>query len=252
MQTLLKVRNIKKNYLNHKKEIKKALIDVSFDLYKGEILGLLGVNGAGKTTLSSIIASLHPPTLGEILWEDVSIYKRLYEYRKIIGFCPQKQNLDLNLTIEQNLIMQGRFFGLPKGLIEKNKESLLEKFSLKEYAKEKADVLSGGYKQRFLIARTLMHNPKFVIFDEPTVGLDPNIRQKLLTYISSLKEEGVTVILTTHYLEEAEKISDRVCFIDSGKIMVIDTPEKLKNDLQKKSLEEVFLHLTKGEEENES
>ncbi len=248
MSILLKIRNIKKVYLNHKNEPKEALADVSFDLCKGEIFSLLGVNGAGKTTLSSIIASLHPPTKGEVLYEGRSIYDDLYEYRKIVGFCPQKQNLDLNLTLEQNLIIQGRFFGLEKRVIEKNKEHLLEKFSLKEYAKEKADVLSGGYKQRFLIARTLMHSPRFVIFDEPTVGLDPNIRHRLLRYISDLKKEGVTVLLTTHYLEEAEKISDRVCFIDKGQILVIDTPDKLIGDLKKKNLEEVFLHLVRGEE----
>lgn len=251
MHTLIKIRNIRKHFYINKKETREALKGLSFDLYRGEIFGLLGVNGAGKTTLSSIIASLTPPTSGDLLYEEKSIYEMLYQYRKIIGFCPQKQNLDVALTLEQNLIMQGRFYGLDLKEIIKQKDYLLEKFSLKEYMNEKADVLSGGYKQRFLIARTLMHKPKIVILDEPTVGLDPNVRQKLLSYISSLKEDGVTVLITTHYLEEVEKISDRVCIIDKGEMKVLDTPNNLINDLKKKNLEDVFLHLIEGEKENE-
>ncbi len=243
-QTLLKIRNINKKYYL-KKSIKYALNNVSFNLFKGEIFSLLGVNGAGKTTLSSIISSLIPPTSGEILWNDKSIYKNLLEYRKIIGFCPQYQNLDPVLTLEQNLIFQGRYYGIPKKELFNKTDYLLKRFELEEYAKFNVEVLSGGYKQRFLIARTLIHSPKLVVLDEPTVGLDPQVRHKLWEFILSLKAEGITVILTTHYLDEAEKLSDRVCVIDNGKIKIIDTPEKLINDLKKKNLEDVFLHLLK-------
>ena len=247
-QTLLKIRNLHKTYHCKKKNKKEALSDVSFDLLKGEIFSLLGVNGAGKTTLSSIIASLHPPTKGIVLWKDKSIYDDLIHYRKIIGFCPQHQNLDSNLTLEQNLIFQGRYYGLSKSELEERTDYLLKRFELNEYAKSKVDVLSGGYQQRFLIARTLIHNPKLVILDEPTVGLDPQVRRKLWQYILGLKEEGISVILTSHYLDEAEMLSDRVCVIDQGKVLLIDTPEKLKNDWKKKNLEDVFLHLLKEEE----
>ena len=247
-QALLKIKNLYKTYHCKKKNIKDALSDVSFDLLKGEIFSLLGVNGAGKTTLSSILSSLHPPTKGTVLWNDKSIYDDLINYRKIIGFCPQHQNLDSNLTLEQNLIFQGRYYGLSKHELEERTDYLLKRFELTEYAKSKVDVLSGGYQQRFLIARTLIHNPKLVILDEPTVGLDPQVRRKLWQYILSLKEEGISVILTTHYLDEAEMLFDRVCVIDKGKVLIIDTPEKLKNDWKKKNLEDVFLHLLKEEE----
>lgn len=247
-QTLLKIRNLHKVYYSRKKIQKNALSDVSFDILKGEIFSFLGVNGAGKTTLSSIVASLHPPTKGIVFWNDKSIYEDLVCYRKIVGFCPQHQNLDYNLNLEQNLIFQGRYYGLSKKDLEDRIEYLLKRFELNEYAKSKLDVLSGGYKQRFLIARTLVNNPKLVILDEPTVGLDPQVRRKLWQYILSLKKEGISVVLTTHYLDEAEVLSDRVCVIDKGKIIIIDTPEKLKNDWKQKNLEDVFLHLLKEEE----
>lgn len=244
---LLKISNLHKSYYCRKKLIKKALVDINLSLFEGEIFSLLGVNGAGKTTLSSIIASLSPSTKGSVLWQNRSIYEDLLSYRKILGFCPQYQNLDANLTLEQNLIFQGKYYGLNKDRIEEKTEELLTKFELKEYAKAKVEVLSGGYRQRFLIARTLIHSPRLVILDEPTVGLDPQVRHRLWDYMFNLKKEGITLLLTTHYLDEAENLSDRVCLIDQGKIKVIDTPDNLKKDLKKKNLEEVFLHLLESE-----
>jgi len=247
-QILLKARNLSKVYSN-KKTSKKALSGVNFELFHGEVFSLLGVNGAGKTTLSSLLASLHPSTEGEILWQNRSIYDDLPAYRKIIGLCPQYQNLDPLLTLEQNLVFQGRYYGMAKNRLKERIEYLLSRFELEEYAKCKADELSGGYKQRFLIARALVHEPTLVILDEPTVGLDPQVRHKLWDYIRNFKKEGITVILTTHYLDEAEKLSNRVCVIDKGKIITIDTPENLKKEWKKGNLEEVFLHLLKGEDE---
>lgn len=245
---LLKIRHICKNYPLKKGKVKKALVDINLDIFKGEIFGLLGVNGAGKTTLSSIIATLHPPTKGFIEWQGQSIDQTLFAYRQILGFCPQHQNLDPYLSLRQNLIFQGKYYGMSAKDIEKKTQYLLERFELEEYASLKIGVLSGGYKQRFLIARTLIHSPNLVILDEPTVGLDPQVRHKLWAYIKELRDEGISVLLTTHYLDEAEKLSDRVCVIDQGKIKVIDTPEKLKFDWKKQNLEEVFLHLLQGEE----
>jgi ABC-2 type transport system ATP-binding protein len=243
MIPFLSIRNLSKSYLCKKKLFKEALVDFNLDLFKGEILSLLGVNGAGKTTLSSLIATLHPPTKGDILWQGRSIYEELFSYRKIIGFCPQEQNLDPHLTLQQNLLFQAKFYGLPEKEVEERTQLLLKKFELSEYADVKVDVLSGGYRQRFLIARTLIHQPQLVILDEPTVGLDPQVRHKLWNFIVDLKNEGVTILLTTHYLDEAEQLSDRVCVIDQGKIKTLGTPEKLKEDWKKKNLEEVFLHL---------
>ena len=235
---LLKIKNIKKRYNS-----KQALKGVSLDIYKGEILGLLGVNGAGKTTLSSIIATLHPPTEGDIECEGVSIYEDVATYRYKIGFCPQKPNLNPDLTLEQNLRLSGSYYQMTQEHINTRLAFLIEQFGLREYLHQKAQVLSGGYKQRFMIARALMHNPQLVILDEPTVGLDPHIRRQLWQQIKDLKQLGVTVILTTHYLDEAEQLSDRVCVLDGGLIKLIDTPDKLKSDFKMKNLEDVFIAL---------
>jgi len=241
---LLSIQNIKKTFTTNVKTI-RALKGVSLDIYQGEILSLLGVNGAGKTTLSSIISSLNPPTSGDILYEGKSIYQDLIDYRRIIGFCPQKPNIDAMLSIEENLYFAGRYFNVPEAEIKKRAQLLMKKFNLTQYATSKGSILSGGYKQRFLLARTLMHQPKIVILDEPTVGLDPHIRRNLWDVIKELKNDGVTVLLTTHYLDEAEYLSDRVCILDKGVIKLIDTPKNLKETYNQDNLENVFIELIK-------
>ncbi len=238
---LLSIKKLTKHYSVRKGEIKKALNDVSFDIKEGEIFGLLGVNGAGKTTLSSILSTRHPPTSGNIYHDGVSIYDKLFSYRKLVGFCPQKPNLDKSLTLEETLVFGGRCFGLSKKESEKRKDELVEDFTLGEYVNSHVHELSGGYKQRFLIARSIIHSPKFVILDEPTVGLDPHIRHQLWEFIRKLRTKGISVLLTTHYLDEAEVLSDRVCFISRGEIKVIDTPENLMASYDQNNLEKVFL-----------
>ena len=239
---LLSIKNITKTFHTPNKII-KALKGVSLDIHQGEILSLLGVNGAGKTTLSSIISSLNPPTSGDIFYQNESIYKDLINYRGIIGFCPQKPNIDGMLSIKENLHFAGRYFNIPETEIKKRAQELMEKFNLTQYAQSKGSILSGGYKQRFLLARTLMHKPKIVILDEPTVGLDPHIRRNLWDVIKELKKDGVTVLLTTHYLDESEYLSDRVCILDKGVIKLIDTPENLKSIYHQDNLEEVFIEI---------
>lgn len=238
MKTLIQVKSVKKLYTN-----KEALKGVSLDLHEGEIFALLGVNGAGKTTLSTILAGLHPPTHGDVLFQGDSIYKNIVSYRKIVGFCPQKPNLDLSLTLEENLIFAGRYHRMSPTDIQARIKWLMDEFDLHEYAKSKASVLSGGYKQRFLIARSLLHRPKLIILDEPTVGLDPHIRRQLWEQIKVLKQNGSSILLTTHYLDEAEYLSDRVCIIDRGSIKTIDTPAHLKSMYGLDRLEDVFIKL---------
>lgn len=238
---LLEAKHLSKTYFSQGKPIKIALQDVSVHLYKGEVFGLLGVNGAGKTTLSSILATLHPPSGGDVVWQGQSIYQNLLDYRKIVGFCPQNPNIEKNLTMEENLVFAGRCYGLSKNQAYSRKEALLEQFGLEAYARFKVDQLSGGYRQRFLIARSLMHEPQFVILDEPTVGLDPHVRRQLWEVIANLRSSRISVLLTTHYLDEAEMLSDRVCLIHEGRIRTVDTPENLKRYHQKNNLEEVFL-----------
>ncbi len=204
------------------------------------------MNGAGKTTLSSIIATLHPATSGDIEYKGVSIYRDIPAFRRKLGYCPQKPNLHPLLTLEENLLFAGRFYGIPEDELRARIEKLAEQFELKKYLKDKAEVLSGGYKQRFMIARSLLHNPEIVILDEPTVGLDPHIRRQLWDVIRDLKKAGITVIITTHYLDEAEKLSDRVCILDKGQIKLIDTPDKLMADFNQKNLEDMFIELLKA------
>ena len=238
---LISIRNVSKTYYKNKTPLKEALKGASFDVFSGEVLGLLGVNGAGKTTLSSIIASLHPPTSGDVLWQGKSIYKDLFNYRRQLGFCPQHPNIDQVLTIKESLLFAGKYYGLSGSAAKKRRDELMEKFDLTNSGKSLSTHLSGGQRQRFILARTLMHSPKLVILDEPTVGLDPHIRRELWDIIRELRRKQISVLLTTHYLDEAEFLSDRICLLHEGTIRTIDTPKNLKQRHKKNNLEEVFL-----------
>ncbi|EKD23285.1 MAG: ABC transporter, ATP-binding protein [uncultured bacterium] len=240
MSSLIALKNVSKRYKGASKD---AVRDVSFEIKSNEIFSLLGVNGAGKSTTFSMIATQHPVTSGTILWDGVSIYDNLLEYRKIIGLCPQKPSLDKKLTVEKNLYFAGKFFGLSDEAIKLRIEQVSYMLGLQGYMNIKIDELSGGYVQRCSIARSLMHSPKLLLLDEPTVGLDPHIRRQLWQLIENLKRDGVTIVLVTHYLDEAEFLSDRVCILDKGAIIAIDKPENLKNSFAKNNLEDVFLEL---------
>ena len=240
-ELFLQIQKVSKTYYDKKRLVKEALKKVSLDLYKGEVLGLLGVNGAGKTTLVSIVATLHPPTAGDVFWNRESIYKNLLEYRSVVGFCPQHANIEKQLSLGENLVFSGRCYGLSKADALTRRNKLVDQFKLEEYVNSYIDQVSGGYKQRFLIARALMHEPELVILDEPTVGLDSHIRRELWEVIADLRSQNITVILTTHYLDEAEHLSDRICLIHGGTIRTVDTPGNLKVQHEKNNLEEVFL-----------
>lgn len=245
---ILQIKNVSKTYKDQQR-IVHALNDVSFTINQGEIFGLLGVNGAGKTTLSSLLATIHPPTQGDILYNGTSIYQNIYTYRRALGLCPQIQNLDQFLNVRDNLVFSGRYYLIPEKEIQERVDQLLHEFELTRYAHFEVDQLSGGTKQRVLIARALVHKPKIVLFDEPTVGLDPDIRRKLWTHIQALKNQGITVILTTHYLDEAEVLSDRVCMLSKGRVMLIESVADLKQKHKLDKLEDIFLHLTQQEEQ---
>lgn len=245
---ILRIQSIVKTYQSNNALV-NALDNVSFSINKGEIFGLLGPNGAGKTTLSSLLATLHPPTSGDILYNGISIYNDIMHYRYDLGFCPQYQNLDQFLTVEENLYFAGRYFLVPKDVLAERIAKLLARFDLEKYANFAINQLSGGNKQRVLIARALIHNPKIIIFDEPTVGLDPDIRRILWQQIKDLKALGITIILTTHYLDEAEYLSDRVCFLHKGKIALIEKTQELKNTYGNISLEEIFIRLVQEQKE---
>lgn len=243
-KSILEIKNLTKTYHSNGQDV-CALDGVTLNIQSGEIFGLLGVNGAGKTTLSSILATLHPPTSGTILFQGVSIYEDLSRYRSALGFCPQQQNLDNDLTVFENLMFAGRYFVMPKKKIVERVQFLMQEFDLEQYRNFDVDDLSGGNKQRVLIARALMHEPSIVILDEPTVGLDPDIRRKLWDLILSLKAQGITVILTTHYLDEAEYLSDRICIMNKGKVLLIEPLKELKARHEQARLEDIFLRLMK-------
>lgn len=236
--SLLKLNNVSKYYGQ-----KAALTNVSLELYSQEIVGLLGVNGAGKTTLSSLVSTLHPVTHGDIFFHEKSIYKDLPAYRQHIGYCPQQPNLNPLLSVHDNLWFAAKYYGMDNEAITQRLDELNQSLGIYEYLSYFPNELSGGWKQRYMIARTLLHKPKIVILDEPTVGLDPNIRQQLWFYIKHIKSEGACVLLTTHYLDEAEALSDRICILDKGEVKLIDTPANLLKTFEKGRLEDVFLQL---------
>lgn len=239
---LIQVQSVSKFYGAH-----RALYDVSLDLHKGEVVSLLGANGAGKTTLSSIIASLSKPSSGDVLFKGTSIYRDLIGFRNKLGFCPQKPNFTSTLTIKEHLIFAGHYYLMEKELLHERVHFLLKHFELDRYQDQSPTVLSGGYKQRLLIARALIHQPELIILDEPTVALDPHVRRHVWDLIKELKKQGVTVLLTTHYLDEAELLSDRVCVLEKGVVLLVDTPQHLLETYNKQNLEAVFLQLLEEE-----
>lgn len=240
---LLSAENISKVRLLNKQP-KTVLDNVSLHIKHGEIVGLLGVNGAGKTTLASIIASLHPPASGDVKFNGVSIYSNLTDYRLKLGYCPQLPNFENNLSVRENLVFAGRYYGMQKAEIAQQAERLMHQFELTQYSDTAPDKLSGGYQRRLLLARTLMHNPSLVILDEPTVGLDPYARRALLDAIKALKTNNIAVLLTTHYLDEVEQLTDRVYIIDQGRNVAQGTLAKLNQHYKTTTLEELFFAAT--------
>jgi len=223
----------------------KAVKGISFDVKEGEVFSLLGPNGAGKTTTIKMLATLLKPSGGEAKIFGYDILKQREKVREVIGIVFQEPALDIRLTGKENLDFHARLYGLDS---ETRKQRIAQVLNLVELS-DKADVLvknySGGMKRRLEIARELMHFPKILFLDEPTLGLDPQTRRKIWEYVLGLnKEEKITIILTTHYMEEADFLCQRVGIIDQGKIIAMDTPSNLKNSLNKKTLEDVFLHLT--------
>lgn len=240
---LLSAEHISKTRMLNKRP-KMVLDDVSLHINRGEIVGLLGVNGAGKTTLASIIASLHPADSGDVKYNGVSIYSDLIAYRLKLGYCPQQPNFENNLSVRENLIFAGRYYGLPIAVINQRADQLMQQFELAQYTDTTPDKLSGGYQRRLLLARTLMHDPHLVILDEPTVGLDPYARRALLDAIKSLKAKKIAVLLVTHYLDEVEQLTDRVYIIDQGHNIAQGTLAELNKIYTTTTLEELFFAAT--------
>ncbi len=244
-QTIITVQDLVKNYGSF-----QAVKGLSFEVYEGEIFGLLGPNGAGKSTTLEIIETLRDKTSGTVIVDGNNLDKAPNEIKKIIGVQLQTSGFYPNLNLVQLINL---FAGLYNKEVDAMK--LLDMVNLRDKAKAKVKELSGGQKQRFSIATTLINDPKIIFLDEPTTGLDPQARRNLWDLIRDIRSKGTTVIITTHYMDEAEYLCDRVAIVDSGKIVALNSPDGLIDELvatgferpkevKQANLEDVFIQLT--------
>jgi len=244
-ETIISVKDLTKQYGDF-----EAVKGISFDVYKGEIFGLLGPNGAGKSTTLEIIETLRQKSGGKVIVDGMDLDTNPESIKKIIGVQLQTAGFYPNLNLTELIHL---FVGLYQ--MEMDPMELLAKVNLEDKAKSKFKELSGGQRQRFSIATTLINRPKIIFLDEPTTGLDPQARRNLWDLIQEIRNSGTTVIITTHYMDEAEVLCDRVAIIDSGKIIGINTPNQLIDELvatgfekekevKKANLEDVFIHMT--------
>ncbi|MDK2826756.1 MAG: type transport system ATP-binding protein [Methanolobus sp.] len=209
-----------------------AVDNLSFSIKKGEVFGLLGPNGTGKTTTMSMLSTMLPPSSGKASVNGFDILKDQDNVRKSIGIVFQDQSLDEELTAYENMDFHGRLYRIPKSTRQKKITELLKLVELYDKKDNLVKTYSGGMRRRLEIARGLMHEPQVLFLDEPTLGLDPQTRNHLWDYIDKLnKEKGISIILTTHYMDEADKLCHRIAIIDKGKIIALDTSENLKNDI---------------------
>ena len=244
-KTIISVKDLSKNYGNF-----QAVKSISFEVMEGEIFGLLGPNGAGKSTTLEIIETLRDKTSGHVVVDGFDLDKNPGEIKKIIGVQLQSSGFYPGLNLIELIHLFGGLYNRPVNPIE-----LLKKVNLEDKAKSKSKELSGGQKQRFSIATTLINNPKIIFLDEPTTGLDPQARRNLWDLIREIRNSGATVIITTHYMDEAEQLCDRIAIMDKGKIIKLDSPDKMIDELvasgferpkqvKAANLEDVFIHLT--------
>jgi len=204
-----------------------AVDGIDFDLIRGEAFGFLGPNGAGKSSTMRMLGCVSPPTQGELIILGGDPVRDGAAIRARLGVVPQEDTLDGELSVRENLLVYGRYFGLPRKLISERTDQLLDFVQLTERAGDQVDPLSGGMKRRLTIARSLINDPDILILDEPTTGLDPQARHVVWDRLFRLKQRGVTLVLTTHYMDEAEQLCDRLVVMDSGKFVAEGTPREL-------------------------
>jgi lipooligosaccharide transport system ATP-binding protein len=219
---LVQARNPTKRYQNL-----TAVKGISFDILQGECFGLLGPNGAGKTSTIKMINCTSPVTDGELWVDGKDVRRRQRAIKAILAVVSQSDSLDPDLNVIQNLLAYGRFFNLPSKTAAQRAWEALDFFQLRDKAHQRPDELSGGMRRRLLIARALLHEPHILLLDEPTTGLDPQARLLVWEKLSYLKSQGITILLTTHYMEEASYLCDRLIVVDKGQILVEGSPEEL-------------------------
>jgi ABC-2 type transport system ATP-binding protein len=221
----------------------EALRGVSLDIQDGEFFGLLGPNGAGKSTLIHCATGLARPTAGEIRVFGHDAINDYEQARTAVGLAAQELNLDWFLTVEETLDYHAGYFGVPKKERRERAAELLDAFSLDDKRGERVRTLSGGMKRRLVLARALMHRPRLLILDEPTAGVDVELRLELWQYVQRINAEGTTILLTTHYLEEAEQLCSKIAFINGGEIVATGTSGELATEYGVTSLEDAYLAL---------
>ena len=222
-----------------------AVDDVSFDVRRAEIFAFLGPNGAGKTTTIRMLTTLLHPTSGSLELDGLDPTSRRNEVRQRIGVVFQDPSLDQDLTAWENMDIHGVLYGVPRRERHERAEKLLELFELADRKKSLVKTFSGGMRRRLEIARGLLHTPRVLFLDEPTLGLDPQSRNQMWTHVQNLNQtDGVTVFLTTHYMDEADRVAHRIAVIDHGRIVAIGSPAELKTRTNSESLEQAFLALT--------
>ena len=221
-EVLIKAHDLTKKYGNF-----MAVDHIDFEVYKGECIGFLGPNGAGKTTTVRMIYCFLPLTDGELTVAGMNVSKQQREIKSMVGVAPQEDNLDPDFTVIKNLQVYARYFDIPKAEATKRAMELLRFFQLEEKQAKSINELSTGMKRRLIMARALINEPRILLLDEPTTGLDPQGRHSVWEEIRSLRKQGVTIILTTHYMDEAAALCDRVLIIDNGKIIETGVPQKL-------------------------
>ncbi|HEV3000356.1 MAG TPA: ABC transporter ATP-binding protein [Solirubrobacteraceae bacterium] len=221
----------------------EALRGVSLEIGDGEFFGLLGPNGAGKSTLIHCTTGLATPTSGSIRVFGHDALEHYEQARLAVGLAPQDLNIDWFLTVQETLEYHGGYFGMPRRDRRERAQELLEAFSLTAKRDERTRTLSGGMKRRLILARALMHRPRLLILDEPTAGVDVELRLELWHYVQRINAEGTTILLTTHYLEEAEQLCDRIAFINDGRIVATGSSGELAATYGVASLEDAYLEL---------
>jgi ABC-2 type transport system ATP-binding protein len=220
-----------------------AVDGVSLQVAKGELFGLLGPNGAGKTTTINILCGLVKPTNGSAKVGGYDVQKEPAKVKELIGVCPQETAIYPYLTGAENVELFGNLHAMNKETVKKRRDMMLEKMGLTQDAKRKAEKYSSGMKRRLSLILALIHDPQIAFLDEPTVAMDPQSRHAVWGFIKELKKEDKTIILTTHYMEEAEELCDRVGIIDHGKLIALGSPEDLISKNKVNNLEEVFIKL---------
>ncbi|HOO98195.1 MAG TPA: ABC transporter ATP-binding protein [Bacteroidales bacterium] len=218
--------------------------NLNFEVYEGEIFGFLGANGAGKTTALRILSGLSSPTSGEVIVAGYNALKEPEKIKKSIGYMCQKFSLYEDLTIRENIMLYGGIYGMPAGAIRKKTEELLEKLNFTEYGNRMISGLPAGLKQKLAFSVAIFHEPRIVFLDEPTGGVDPLTRRQFWEMIYETAEKGITIFVTTHYMDEAE-YCDRVSIMNEGRLVALDSPAGLKQRYGAGSVEEVFIKIAR-------